>query len=131
MAQEPKKLIDVLRHLFGETLGNDFGKETTPEEFMQGQEYSKTDEEGTDESGNVFTKTTYLSKDGKRKLTRKVMNAKPNQVQGNKDMERSNRLYTLEAELQNVIAKEEFEKAVQIRDEIAKLKNQLKNVKIK
>lgn len=120
---EPKKLSEILKLLFGNDL-IEVKKPTSPEEFMQGQEYSKAEESGMDEYGNIFTKTTYISKDGKRTYIRKVMNAKS--PKRDKSMKQRNRLYTLEQELPNAIANEEFEKAVLIRDEIAKLKKQLK-----
>lgn len=47
-------------------------------------------------------------------------------MKNNPDMKLSNRIYTLEQDLQIAVEKEEFEKAVQIRDEIKKLKEQLK-----
>ena len=125
---------------FGDSLDGinditDHFKKSTPEEFMGGQEFTKTEEEGIDsKTGETYTKTTYMSKDGKRKFTRKVVNAKPipNNFSDNirnQSMQRSNRLYTLEMDLKIAIEKQEFEKAAKMRDEIAKLKEQLKKAK--
>jgi hypothetical protein len=128
---KPKKLIDVLKEIFGAKFGEkfsddffDFGKEPSPEEFMGGQEYSKTEETGTDNNGNQFTKTTYISKDGKRRFIRKTMNAKPT-PKDNDIVKRSNQLYTLEQDLLIAVEKEEYEKASKIRDEISTLKKSL------
>lgn len=128
---EPKKLSDILKQFFGKEMSDeifgDFARETSPEEFMKGQPFTKTEEEGFDEkTGERYTKTTYVSKDGQRKFTRKTINTTTTFSKGNADMNKSNRLYTLEMELDIAIAKEEFEKAAKIRDEIAKIKSQLK-----
>lgn len=121
---KPKKLSDIIRDIFGtdfrDELNFDFDKQTTPEEFMGNSDYTKTEEAGEEEDGTNFTKTTYTSKDGKRKFTRKVINAVPSK--GNSDIHRENRIYTLEQDLKIAIEKEEFEIAAQIRDEISKLK---------
>lgn len=110
---------------------------TTPEEFMKG-EYTKTTEHGTDENGK-YTLETFISKDGKRKFTRKIVNARtpknycenihnktsPKRAQGSRpeDSKNNNQLYTLEEELRRTIKDERFEKACALRDKIARIKS--------
>lgn len=111
---------------------------STPEDFMKGTEYTKTEETGTDERGNKFTLITYTSKDGKRKFTKRDINATTPQSywealnnktrpQGSRPEDSSssknnNQLYTLEEELRRAVENQEFEKAGKLRDEIIKIK---------
>lgn len=137
-----QKIWDKFNDLFKsmardwEKIGKNFGDypddissiiNQSPEDFMGKGEYAKTEETGTDKDGNTFTKTTYMSKDGNKKFTRTVVNGTPSK--GTTNTNRSNRLYTLEMDLKIAVEKQEFEKAATIRDEIAKLKEQLKKTK--
>lgn len=124
--EKPKTLSDILRSIFVDNFVNfDLTKEPNPEEFIGG-EFTKTISEGVDEiTGDVFTITTYVSKDGKRIFTRKVLNAKSTPFASHQY--KSNKLYRLQQDLQTSIESQEFEKSAKIRDEIGKLKEELKN----
>lgn len=129
-----KNFFDKFNDIFGDNFGENFGKESTPEDFMGNSDYVKTEER--DEHGN--TTETYTSKDGKRKFTRTVVNAKTPQSyweglnnktrpQGSRpdsDSKNNNQLYTLEEDLRRAVEQQEFEKAAKIRDEIAKIKKE-------
>jgi len=102
-------------------------RSTTPESFMNGSEFTTTQEIGKDQYGNNTTKTTYMSKDGKKKLTRTVVNASPSK--GDSNLTKRNRLYTLEQDLIIAVENQEYEKCARMRDEIAQLKKELYNIK--
>lgn len=91
-------------------------KNQSPEEFMGGSPYTKTEEAGVDEEGNSFTKTTYVSKDGKRKFTKKVINARPGKASS------STTSADLQEQLKKAVASQNFELAAKIRDKISELK---------
>jgi len=119
------KIFGNFNSIFSDNFGEDFiNNNSTPEDFMGKTEYSKTSEEGVDENGNVFTKTIYTSKDGKRKFTRIVSNMKSlNKKSSTKsDSKYNNDLYTMEAELKDAISQEKFELASELRDKIEKIK---------
>ena len=128
---------DKIWDKFSKIFGGDFfdfssiNKVTDPEEFVQmggDSEYKKTIEEGTDEYGNKFTKETYVSKDGRRTFTRRVSNMKfmakksDSKKSETTNSKYSNELYTLEAELKDMVAEQKFERASEIRDRISELK---------
>lgn len=102
--------------------GSDEFANITPEDFMEGSEFSKTEETGKDENGNNFTKTTYVSKDGKRTFTRKVTNSVAGNA-GSDSSKHNERLHTLKEELKRAVKDEHFERAAKLRDEITKIKN--------
>jgi len=122
-----KKIWGKFDNIFKD-FGDDFDfskyEKTTPEEFMKG-EFTKTEISCQDENGNKFTTETYISKDGKRKFTRKVVDVRVNPKYNSSDSKNNNQLYTLEEELRRAIKDEEFEKAVKLRDEIAKIKSDI------
>lgn len=91
-----------------------------PVKFMGG-EYTKTEERGEDENGK-FTIETYKSKDGNKTYTRKVIEGMTPERMAPFHSKKEITLSELQDQLKKAVESENFEKASQLRDEIAALK---------
>jgi len=101
-------------------------RNSTPEEFMAGSEFSKTEEKGIDENGNNFTRTTYISKDGKKKFTKthySCYSSFPGKSKSEKEYKKyQDELSILKDQLKDAVDSEDYELAAKIRNAISRLK---------